>query len=356
MNPLIPTPDTIPVAWGWFEFLLLLTLPLHLICMNMLLGSAGISLYARLRGDESDRRLSYELARLLPFLVAFTVNFGVAPLLFNQVLYGQFLYVSSVLMASYWLAVVPLLIFAYYAIYLYDFRFRSLGGFAAPFLAMALLTLVGIAFIFTNNMSLALDPSHWQAYFGTADGSLLNWSEPTLIPRFLHFVVGGFAVGGLAVAFIGRFWGKRDALVGEKAIGYGMRLFFALTVIQLALGGWFVVSLPREIMMLFMGQSLLATILFSGGLLLSLVVLVTAWQRRVGLTTLLTILLVVVMSVLRDLARIAYHEPFFKAEQLEVIPQYSPMILFFVSLVLGLAIIVWMLRQALTLPPAKEHE
>ena len=37
---IIPSPDSIPVPWGYFKFLLLLTFPLHLLMMNAMLGSA----------------------------------------------------------------------------------------------------------------------------------------------------------------------------------------------------------------------------------------------------------------------------------------------------------------------------
>ena len=45
MDPLIlPQPDTISVNWGWFQFLLLLTFPLHLLAMNAMLGGLAIGI------------------------------------------------------------------------------------------------------------------------------------------------------------------------------------------------------------------------------------------------------------------------------------------------------------------------
>ena len=82
MNALLPSPDTIPVAWGYFKFLLMLVFPLHLILMNAMVGTAAIAAYACLKKDESLKRLAHELAKALPFLVAFAVNLGVAALLF----------------------------------------------------------------------------------------------------------------------------------------------------------------------------------------------------------------------------------------------------------------------------------
>jgi hypothetical protein len=38
MNALIPSPDTLPVAWSWLQGLLMLMFPLHLLLMNAMLG------------------------------------------------------------------------------------------------------------------------------------------------------------------------------------------------------------------------------------------------------------------------------------------------------------------------------
>ena len=57
-----------------------------------------------------------------------TVNLGIPPLLFLQTLFGQFLYSSSILMAVFWLSVVPVLIVAYYAAYGFVHRHRQSGA------------------------------------------------------------------------------------------------------------------------------------------------------------------------------------------------------------------------------------
>jgi hypothetical protein len=46
MNPLIPAPGALPVAWGYFQWLLMFIFPLHLLLMNAVLGCSAISLYA----------------------------------------------------------------------------------------------------------------------------------------------------------------------------------------------------------------------------------------------------------------------------------------------------------------------
>jgi hypothetical protein len=55
----------------------------------------------------------------LPLGFSYLVTFGVPPLLFVQVMYGQFFYSSSVLVGAFWICVIPLLITGYGATYLH---------------------------------------------------------------------------------------------------------------------------------------------------------------------------------------------------------------------------------------------
>ena len=63
MNAPIPSPDTLPVAWNWLQGLLMLVFPLHLLLMNAMLGATAVSLYARMKGGETDERLAHALAK-----------------------------------------------------------------------------------------------------------------------------------------------------------------------------------------------------------------------------------------------------------------------------------------------------
>ena len=347
MNPHIPTPDILPVAWGYFQGLLMLTFPLHLLLMNAMLGTTAISLYARLRGDETHGRLAHELAKTLPFIIAFTINFGVAPLLFLQVIFGNLLYTSSLLMAVYWLSVPFILMVAYYAVYLYDFRFTALGKGGAFLIALALAIFLTIPFIFTNNMTLMLEPQQWTAYFRNPGGTVLNTGSTVVWPRYFHFIIGGMAVGGLFVAVFGRFKERRDPLLGKLAVGLGMNLFTTLTLLQIMVGFWFLITLPRAVMLLFMGESVQATALLAVGLLLALAALGAGFRRSVLLSALVAVPLVYVMVFIRDAVRTGYLKPFFAPDMLKVVPQYSPLIMFIITLIGGIATIVWMLRKTI---------
>ena len=199
---LIPIPDAIPVHWGWLKLFLLTTFFLHLLCMNTMVGIGIIALAKSLFNPAGATEYNREISAKLPYTIAFTVNLGVAPLLFIQVLYGQFIYTSSLLMAVYWLSITAILIIAYYSAYLHHYTFDSAGPARSVFMAITVVNLLVIGFFFSNNMTMMLSPEKWVRYFSSPGGTLLNLSEPSLIPRYLHFVLSGVAVGGLFMALV----------------------------------------------------------------------------------------------------------------------------------------------------------
>ena len=148
---LVPVADTIPVHWLWFQILLTVTFLLHMVAMNIMAGAAVIALVSHVRNRAAGISLCGDIAKKIPFFIAFTVNFGVAPLLFVQVLYGHFMYTSSVLMAVFWLSVIILLIIAYGCCYFFDFKFDDLLGKRALILSIPVILFFVIAFFFTNN-------------------------------------------------------------------------------------------------------------------------------------------------------------------------------------------------------------
>lgn len=352
MNPgnLIPTPDAIPVSWGWLYVLLMLTFLLHILVMNAMLGGGIIALISSLRSGKQDGLVAREFSYKWPYTIAFAVNMGVAPLLFAQVLYGQFFYTSSMLMAVYWFSIFGLLILAYYAAYMYDFKFDMLGTWRIFIVSFAVLIMLIIAFFFVNNMTLMLQPGQWGAYFEEAGGTLLNLRDPILIPRYLHFVVGSVAVAGLYLTLIGHFGYTKSKVDPEALVEKGLRYFTVATAIQVVFGIWFLLSLPKEIMMLFMGKSMYGTTLLTVGLVLSGMALYFGVKRRPIATSVSALVLVIVMVFMRDLVRVAYLKPWFELSHLQVIPEYSPLMFFLVTFAVGLGMIGYMLKLVFRCP------
>lgn len=386
MNPTyIPTPDTIPVHWGWFQILLTVTFLLHLLLMNTLLGGTLFAFIGRLR-----KRSPMAGRKALPTLVALTVNFGVPPLLFVQVLYGHLFYSSSVLMGVYWLSVIPILILAYYALYLFIYKGEAHNGIAVLTLGVASLFLLVIAFLFVNNLTLMLTPERWTAYMANPNGTILNLSDPTLYPRYLHFVIGSIAVFGLMKAVFHHIRLKRSGLLDiaatdeneealeateelatpkpenqdddeeheptpeddttneiqkeQDAISDGLKLFAYATMAQIVIGFWFLIALPKDIMMLFMGESIGYTILLLLGIALALLLVFFAMKNKLWLTFGTLVATMLLMIIQRDLVRAAYLGKIFSPVDLEILPQFSPLILFLVTFIAGLGIIFYMVK------------
>jgi hypothetical protein len=355
---IIPAADVLPLPAPapLLQFLLHLTFLLHLLAMNAMLGGLLLTLWARLRaggGDSPLRSMADAMSRVTPSLVAGTVTLGVAPLLFVQVLFGQFLFTSSILMAWGWFSVVVVLIVAYYGTYLQAYRQDALGAARVPLLALTVLGFLWIGFMFSNNMTLMLRVEQWAAmHFADPGGTWLNTGDPTLWPRWLHMVVGAPAVAGLMLAWWGRARLGRGDTSGAFMIRKGVQAFCWLTGANVLVGLWYLLSLDRPVVRLFMGGAPLATGAFAAGFVLALVLLLLGWRAlrsgtAAGLLplSLVTLVVMVAMIVMRDAVRGGSLGVHFDAGSFPVQTQVLNLSLFAVLLVGGAVTLVWMIRR-----------
>ncbi len=348
MDPsaLIPVPDSIPVHWAWLDFFFILTFVLHLLFMNAMVGSAVIAMVRSIRSNllSHDLTIAKHVSQKLPYTIAFTVNMGVAPLLFIQVLYGGFIYTSSVLMGWYWLSIIGIVITAYYCAYIFDFRFDSLGRSRTIFISASVILMLVTGFLFTCNMTLMLTPEKWVQYFSNPRGTILNLSQPMLIPRYLHFVCASIAVGGLFLALFGKVKTKGEE--DNEMIMSGMKWFFNATFVQIIIGIWFAASLPQDIVHLFLGRSTSATLYALGALAGAAAALFFGYKRQVWQAAASLVFTVIFMALVRNMVRIQYLKPYFTLSDLKISPQYIPMALFIVTLAAGSGLIFYMVRLA----------
>ena len=179
-GPLVPPIDPTPLpAPAWlFQVLLIVTFLVHLVFMNLMLGGALLAAYARLRTRTGEVRehwmvLADRLMDHLPWFIAFTVTTGIAPLLFIQVLYGPLFYTSTISVGWVWMALLLVIIAAYYAAYAYKFGgMRERTGSSAPWWAWtAAVLFVAAAAIQVLVNTLQITPDRWIAvYQGLSSG------------------------------------------------------------------------------------------------------------------------------------------------------------------------------------------
>lgn len=356
MNVIIPHPDPLPLPApaGLVWFLLVLTFILHLLPMNFILGGSIVALFLG-RGDDNPRQAVRSfLARGMPPMVAAAVSFGVAPLLLTQVLFGRLFFSSSVLMAWYWISVIPLLIVAYYGTYLVSFKGRRLGAARPLVSAVIALIFLAIAFIYTGNMSLMIAPQRFAELHGaSASGTAYPFADSALAPRWLHMVFGALAVTGLVIAFYGARRLRDDEETGRYAVRLGCHWFLASAVVNIGVGLWWLMALPREAMLRFMGGSPLASASLGLGVVLVLGALVVVQEARKSEAPMKPLLMgsglaaagLVFMVLMRDQVRqgalgaAGYALP----EWLE--PKWGQLSVFIVLLLLAAVTVVWMVRK-----------
>lgn len=361
MNLPIPYPDPMPLpAPVWLlRTLLLLTFFLHVLFMNCLLGGTAVALVCTMRQRSSafSARLAGDLGRLLPSVFAFTITLGVAPLLFLQVMYGQFLYASSILIGVPWLAIIGMVVLAYYGVYFFSMTLDTTKGHeqkgrTTAVLALVVLLLASIAFIYSNNFTLMLTPERWlDLYHSHASGWNLNWSEPSLPPRYLHFVLSALAVTGLGLAVMG-LRHQEDAY-RQWLIEQGSILFTGTTLLNFGVGFWFLVTLPSPSRLAFIGGNGFATALLGIGMLLPLAAVAhlimakanKSPKRQIVIGVSCGLLTVAVMVVMRDVLRNLVLAPYFNLNQLPVAPQWGIIVLFVILFAAGLATLYYMLRK-----------
>lgn len=354
----IPTvdPNPLPAPYWVLKLLLIVTFYLHILAMNFLMGGAVLALLgiSRARNRVYAARSFFDVGRKLPSLVAATITLGIAPLLFVQVLYGQYFYTSSIVMAWPWLLVLAMLTLAYYGFYLAASQDEERIGRAGWILSVSLLLIFTIGFLFTNNLTLSQTPTRWaDKYFQDPTGWNLNLSEPTLIPRYLHFFTAAVAVGGLFLVLMALGRWKRDSDYARYVFQFGGDAFRYATMTQFLVGIWFLASLPRDKRMLFLGDNPLATTLLVLGVAgaLGAIMIVGNAQRRDNIRLAavggsgLTAFVILCMSVMRDILRDAYLEPYFHPGEFAVKTQWSVFPLFLVLFLAGVALWAVMMKR-----------
>lgn len=256
----LPNVDPIPIpAPVWlFKLLHVVTLILHFVAVQLILGGLTIATIWNGAGRDGSpmRGASDSIIGKLPTVMTYVINFGVPPLLFAQVLYGQALYSSSVIIGFYWIMVIFLLIAGYYLLYLAGSR-ADKGAKWWWMGVVSLLLLAYIARIYTTNMTLMLTPDKWLELYRASGGlgHVMPSGDPTVLPRFLFMTIGSLGLAGIGIAFLGAFFGHRDD-VKSYLIKKGSLIGAIFVAVQLACGYWVFSSQPDAVKNALFGDSL----------------------------------------------------------------------------------------------------
>jgi hypothetical protein len=309
------------------------TLTLHFICMNFFVGGIILVLFGGF-GDRWNNPTVMKFVKLFPSAMAATVSFGVAPLLFVQLVYPKQVYSASIVSGWLWLLIIAVLIAAYYFLYGSAFAKESARSRIGTYLAIALLGFVYVSFVYSSVFSLAERPDLYQLlYSGHQSGMIVNPDIGTYIFRWLHMIVGAITVGAFFVGWIGRD-DEVAYRVGKRFYLYGMIVGMILGLVYLFTLGEYLVPLMRHP----------AIWLLLVGIILSLASLHFFFKKKFLSAGLMLVVSLVTMVILRHSLRLILLNGFFDPATIPVRPQWSIFIIFLVMFVVALALIWYMFK------------
>ncbi len=357
MNYSFPVPDPIPLpAPVWlFKILNVVTLGLHFVALEILIGGLLIVAILNYFGTRQGAALALNqsaslMARRLPIVMTYVINLGVPPLLFTQVLYGQALYTSSVLIGLWWISVIAILTFAYWL--LYKVAEKTEANQSAWHLAIGSWLLIGvIARIYSTNFTLMLRPEDWQSlYENSALGTVLPMGDPTTTPRWVMMLTGGFAVAGIWMVWLSTT-SKASETVGAYLNQLGGKIAAIFFVLQLGAAYWVFLAQPdlvkeqltSQTLYFFTGYGWIAItallIALSAVAIVRKPSLLLSWSGAVGvLLSMLT--MVIYRDGIRDITLLIKG---FDVWERNVVTNWSVVAIFLVLFVVGLGIIGWLL-------------
>ncbi|MCL5268424.1 MAG: hypothetical protein M1469_10025 [Bacteroidetes bacterium] len=351
-----------PAPFWFITFFKVLGFILHMIPMNIwFAGMILVAVFAAF-GKNHSLELAHRLSRTMPVIIALGINLGIVPLLFTQVGYYQFYYPAGVLIARAWLSVIVILIFAYYGVYVYSLGVRNgrRTKFALISAWVSSIAFIFVGFLFTNNFSLMANVQDWIHIYsrtsvgGAALGTGLNTADPTLFPRWLMMFGIAMTTTAVYIAFDATFLKKRDTSEEyRKWAGKFAFVFHTLGVfVFAAMGSWYIFGTLGKPVLDQLNHSPVMYFVFAlTAISPGLVWIVMLAQRksvRRNATIAAAVLQLVVLTLNAISRQWVQNEEIFKFERVSELPvrvQWSPLIVFLLLFVAGLAVVGWMVTK-----------
>lgn len=233
-----------------FDIFLVLTFALHILLVNLVLGSLALIIWGKIKGDDNWKKLYASLARLAVNCISWAIVLGVAPLLFIQVIYDPFWYTANTLSAIWALAFLGFIALAF----LFSYFFYLGGGYEGkgsilwPLLSLALILLAGI--VMHALAVTQLHPEKWPS-FATVNNTYISsgkYLHGFEIFRFLHFMLPSLAVTGVWLIFYSKYFRNRyESAYLDWVERLGVKLALIFSLLQAGVGFLWLLSLPQSL-------------------------------------------------------------------------------------------------------------
>lgn len=369
------TLPSLPAPFWFIQLFKVLGFTLHAIAMNLWYAGVVLAVALHAFGCEHGRRWGPRLMRQMPVVIAAGINLGIVPLLFLQVAYAKAFYPATILMAWFWMAVIALLIPAYYGVYVYVFGLRAGAEAMTPLRRtagwVAAAFFLAIGFLFANAFSLTTNVGAWAQLWtrhsvaGAATGTALNLADPTLWPRWL--LMFGLALGTTgAWTLVDRTWLAHAEPEAYRA--WARRMAWSLilggAVWSTLAGSWYVFGTwqPDVFAQMFSFPAILLTLATGASPWLPVALMVFVWRRELtqrwaaavaGAQLGVLAINAVSRQVVQNLELRRLFSPGVGAQPVQT--DWGPMLLFFAALAAGVVVLGWILVQlarALSVPPS----
>jgi len=307
----------------------LLTLSLHFLAMNLLLGGVIIVLIAGIRKQWDDPTL-VKFVKLFPVAMAATITLGIAPLLFLQLVYHRQVYAAAIVSGWFWLLVPAVALVVYYLLYRTSLKGDRTGKLSVPALLVALAGLLYISLVYSSVLAMAERPKliH-ELYAQDQSGWVWNPAIGSYLLRWLHMILGALAVGGYWIGAIGK----------NSPVAYqtGKRFYVTGVAVAAVAGSAYLMTVPglmqtRAIWVL--GVGILSTL---GSLHLF-------FKKKFCLSGMLLLGSMLTMVYARHMVRLLRLADTYRPDSMRFMPQWGPFGMFLICFVVVLVVVAYMVR------------
>lgn len=243
-----------PIGLPWptlmYLFLYIVTLIIHVVFMNYVLAGSwylvSMSLFERRKPDQTPSLVAGTLREWLPFMLSAAITAGIAPLLFVQILYKRNFYTANLLAFHRWMAILPVLIAAFYLLYIW--KAKRVQAWPRYFtFPLGLLTFAGFAFIawsWTENHLLSINAGVWAEHYAAG-----NWMYKSreVLPRLAVWFAGSFPTLALVLGW--QLWYLQRDVPDQETVGRHRMSMLALAglVTSAVASALYAVAIPPEV-------------------------------------------------------------------------------------------------------------
>jgi hypothetical protein len=310
----------------------LLTLTLHFLAMNFLVGGLIAILWGKFQNRWQDPTVQMFL-KLFPSAMAATVTLGVAPLLFLQLVYHREVYSAAIVSAWFWLMIIAAVIVVYYLLYAASFKATDGTG-KSVLLTISLAGLLYVSLAYSSIFSMAEKPMLTERlYTLNQAGTVWNPELGDWVLRWLHMILGAVTVGGFFVGLLGKD--------NPQAFKVGKLFFVGGMVLASLVGIGYLLSLMDYLKVFMHTPGIWALTL---GVLLALGSLHMFFVRKFWISGAMVFVSLFSMVTTRHFVRMVKLQGQFDPSSLPVESQWGPFLMFLICFVAAVGILWYMLR------------